>query len=249
LLDRSKSEWETLKTHLRRGEPWPIGLIGETNNPIHNHQVVAYGFEEHSDGSSLVYIYDNNFHNTEVKIWLDFSRSELQALESNPSKTRGQLKGFFCEAYTVKTPPTLHSDFFYTTSQSERASAISQLGYMDGGISCHAFDTQVAGTVPFFRLRRDTHFYTTSTDERDAAIQHLGYVDEGIACYVFPTQSPGAFPLFRLQKNDHLYTISVTERDAALTNSGYHDEGVACYVLGVEGVAVQGATPLFRLNG
>jgi len=105
LKKRSQQEWEKLKTHLNKGEPWPIVLIGSTTNPSDNHQVLVYGYREKVDGTHVMYLYDNNWPNVDVTITLNFSQSVLEAVESNPSQARGPLKGFFLGNYTVKTPP------------------------------------------------------------------------------------------------------------------------------------------------
>jgi hypothetical protein len=43
-------------------------------------------------------------------------------------------------------------DHFYTTSQSEKENAVRNLGYRDEGIEWWAFNQQVAGTTPLYRL-------------------------------------------------------------------------------------------------
>jgi len=43
-------------------------------------------------------------------------------------------------------------DHFYTTSQSEQENAVRNLGYRDEGIEWWAFNQQVAGTTPLYRL-------------------------------------------------------------------------------------------------
>ena len=105
-------------------------------------------------------------------------------------------------------------DHLYTTSVSERDSAIASFGYQSEGIAGYVFDSQAPGTTPLFRLlnpKTGDHFYTTSVSERDGAIASFGYRPEGITCYVFGSQAPGTIPLLRLlnpQTGHHFYTTS-----------------------------------------
>lgn len=105
LLDRTKEEWVSLKTYIDNGKPWPICLIGNSQNPFHNHQVLAYGYHDSGDGTGTIYVYDMNCPDRENTIRLDFRGSELVADESCPSQDRGPLRGFFCEVYTESSPP------------------------------------------------------------------------------------------------------------------------------------------------
>lgn len=107
LLERTKEEWANLKQHVDQDEPWPICLIGNTQNPFYNHQVLAYGYDDPGDGTGVLYLYDMNCPNREHKTLLDFRGSELAAQESCSDTRRGPLKGFFCEHYTNAQPPEL----------------------------------------------------------------------------------------------------------------------------------------------
>jgi hypothetical protein len=106
LLARSKEHWEALKGHIDAGDPWPIGLVGETTEPFENHQVVAYGYDQNPDNRGTIYLYDMNCPGVEQTIELDFSGDALLAKESCPG-ARGVLRGFFCEAYSPELPPRL----------------------------------------------------------------------------------------------------------------------------------------------
>jgi hypothetical protein len=114
LLRRTKAEWPKLKSHLDAGSPWPIALVGTTDNPSSNHQVLAYGYEDHGNGTGLIYIYDDAAalpSNVEHKITIDLTRAELATCESAHAGTggfdtrRGPLKAIFCSEYWPDTPP------------------------------------------------------------------------------------------------------------------------------------------------
>ncbi len=111
LLKRTKAEWEILKQHLENDGPWPIAIVGTTDNPMNNHQILAYGYEDKGDGTGLVYVYDNaaNPPNVENTISVDFRYDELMTNESAHKggfdPPRGPLKGIFCSRYVPSTPP------------------------------------------------------------------------------------------------------------------------------------------------
>jgi hypothetical protein len=80
-------------------------------------------------------------------------------------------------------------DHFYTTSDTEKASAMAS-GYVDEGNIGNCSPSAASGkTTLLYRLRSTIsgdHFYTTSAAERDNAIAVYNYVSEGTACHVFP---------------------------------------------------------------
>ena len=106
LLRNSREHWDRLKRHIDAGEPWPIGLVGTTTDPFMNHQVVAYGYDDSGNGTGTIYVYDMNCPGAEQTIQLDFRGEALVASERCPG-ARGQLRGFFCEAYSPEQPPPL----------------------------------------------------------------------------------------------------------------------------------------------
>jgi len=77
-------------------------------------------------------------------------------------------------------------DNFMTTNVDEANNAVAKYGYKiyAGNCGCYVATTQLPGTVPLFRLVKETHFYTTDAAERDRAISD-GYTSEGIAAYVW----------------------------------------------------------------
>ncbi len=106
LLSRmNHQELARLKAHIDQGTPWPIGLIGTTWSPLNNHQVLAIGYDEDAPGGTInILVYDSNCPLSISKLVLD--ASEFVSLhESCFNADRGLLQGFFCEAYSLSTPP------------------------------------------------------------------------------------------------------------------------------------------------
>jgi hypothetical protein len=105
LRDKTKEQLVTLRSVINSGTPVTVGLIGTTWNPLDNHQILIYGFEDHPDNTTTLFAYDNNLPGVETTITLDFSQSTLVAVESDIQAKRGPLRGLFCSTYTPSTPP------------------------------------------------------------------------------------------------------------------------------------------------
>jgi Repeat of unknown function (DUF5648)/Purple acid Phosphatase, N-terminal domain len=125
-------------------------------------------------------------------------------------------------------------DHFYTTDPTEHASLQSGGKYRDEGVTGYLASSQIANSVPLYRLYLPTsadHLYTTNASERDSAARQ-GYKDEGTVGYIAQTQLPGTVPLYRMvnhTNNFHFYTSSDAEHQS-VKQSGYQDEGIAGYV-------------------
>jgi Repeat of unknown function (DUF5648) len=129
-------------------------------------------------------------------------------------------------------------DHFYTTSWTE-VQSLQYSGYIGGYTPVgRCFQSQVAGTVPLYRLYSNAlvdHFYTIDDNEANQAAQY-GYVREGVACYVFHDNVAGACPFYRYlsdqggQMTDHYYTESASDGSFWVQNEGYHYEGIAAYL-------------------
>ena len=127
-------------------------------------------------------------------------------------------------------------DHFYTTDWNE-VMAAQAAGYLDYGPVGRCFSSQIAGTIPLYRLYSNVavdHFYTTSEAEAESAAAS-GYAHEGIACFVFPENAPGTCPFYRYYDPgsgghaDHFYTESGRE-GALATQYGYRYEGIAAFL-------------------
>jgi hypothetical protein len=105
LRDKTKAQLVTLRSIINSGTPVTVGLIGTTWNPLDNHQILIYGFQDNPNGTTTLFAYDNNFPGVETTITLDFSGTNLEAVESDASTARGPLRGLFCTTYTPSTPP------------------------------------------------------------------------------------------------------------------------------------------------
>ena len=105
LRDQTLSQIQVLKKRIDGGVPVAIGLIGTTINPFKNHQVLCYGYADHSGHKCSLFLYDSNHPDVEARTILDFSGAELSAVEDYPSAVRGPLRGVFCERYFPATPP------------------------------------------------------------------------------------------------------------------------------------------------
>jgi arylamine N-acetyltransferase len=192
LLKRSKTQWDVLKGHIGAGEPWPIGLIGTTSNPMHDHQVVAYGYEDNGDNSGLIWIYDNNHPDQEVTINLDFGGTELQAEESHPNANRGPLKGFFCEPYAAKVPPVALG-----LSQGISASVSGESG-QNVTLAYEATNFGFGQTQPlklYVRGQHNEQFEFTSKDEDNAGPMPID-------CTVLPDGHPSGKVVSRQLRAD-----------------------------------------------
>jgi hypothetical protein len=52
LRDQTKVEISKLRARIKAGTPVTVGLIGTTWNPLDNHQVLVYGFEDNPDSTT-----------------------------------------------------------------------------------------------------------------------------------------------------------------------------------------------------
>ena len=103
-----------------------------------------------------------------------------------------------------------NGDYFYTTSLSERDSAIADAGYKDEEVCCYVWAVASRGSIALYRLynaQSGQHLYTTSVAERNRATAKLGFKDEGICCYLQAAathESEALYSLFRATSRAHL---------------------------------------------
>jgi len=110
LVDQTSAQLGTLRSLLGSGTPVPLGLVGTTSNPFENHQVLCYGYKDEADGTTSLFIYDENRPNAESIIRLDVRGSVLKVVQDDTlanaaTPARGPLRGVFCEVYTPAEPP------------------------------------------------------------------------------------------------------------------------------------------------
>ncbi|MBZ4188242.1 M57 family metalloprotease [Niabella beijingensis] len=122
-------------------------------------------------------------------------------------------------------PDIRNTDHFFTIDITELGNGSST--YSFEGIGFFAFSSQVSGTVPVYRYRRNQyadHYYTTQSGSVS------GYTFESIAFYAYPSAINGALPVYRYysdSKADHHYTKNTNESQDLTTNYVY--EGIAFY--------------------
>lgn len=106
LRDQSREQFQTIEQQIDSGQPVPIGLIGTTLNPFHNHQVLCYGYDDPGDGTGSLILYDNNLPGTESRIDFDLRGNMLSTTRDDTLQTeRGPLRGFFATVYSPQVPP------------------------------------------------------------------------------------------------------------------------------------------------
>lgn len=111
----SYDQWRTLKRNLEEEKPSVLGLIFSAARKSmllwHNHQVLAYGYEEVAPGQYRVDLYDPNYLE-DRDVWLDIKQFELspgllgiEATLSTDGKKPKAIHSFFIVPYSVKEPP------------------------------------------------------------------------------------------------------------------------------------------------
>ena len=102
----AQSEIPALRASLDAGKPAVLVLIRVSglNDPSHNHQVTAVGYDFDPDTNAMViYLYDSNHPGDEPTISLNLANS---ANGVNLTESTGEpLRGFFVTNYQAQTPP------------------------------------------------------------------------------------------------------------------------------------------------
>ncbi len=101
------------------------------------------------------------------------------------------------------------------------------------GVSGYLMQSQIAGTLPLYKLvnAAGDELLTADTNERASATSG-GYGDQGILGYVATSQQSGTQALYKVGSPDnksHFYTTNSGERDQVV-GRGWHDQGVVGYV-------------------
>ncbi|HEV2404277.1 MAG TPA: hypothetical protein VGR88_02425, partial [Ktedonobacterales bacterium] len=107
LKSQTSTEFQNIKAGIDSGTPVPIGLIGTTSNPLNDHQVLCYGYQDNLDGTGSLFLYDNNRPGVESQIDFDLRGDQVVATRDDTfvNPDRGPLCGFFATVYSQKTPP------------------------------------------------------------------------------------------------------------------------------------------------
>jgi hypothetical protein len=106
LRDQTGMQVAILKSRIDTGTPVTVGLVGTSWNPMENHQVLIYGYQNNSNGTVSLFAYDNNHPDTETTYVMDFSGSQLVVNGDTPfGDGSGPMRGLFCTTYSPATPP------------------------------------------------------------------------------------------------------------------------------------------------
>ena len=106
LRDRTQIEVGKIKTRIDGGTPVTVGLVGTSWNPMENHQVPIYGYQNNGNGTVTLFAYDNNHPDTETTFVMDFNGPSLVVNGDTPfGNGSGPMRGMFVTAYTPATPP------------------------------------------------------------------------------------------------------------------------------------------------
>jgi hypothetical protein len=122
--------------------------------------------------------------------------------------------------------------YLFTTSSTERDTAVSTYGYTYEGSPFNVYASSDTALSAVYRLRNISsggYLYTTSSTERDFAASH-GFASEGTSFYAFASALPGNVPVYRLNSaGKYLFTPAVSEVASATSRYGYSYEGIGFY--------------------
>lgn len=124
------------------------------------------------------------------------------------------------------------SDHYYTTSTSNRDTAISDAGYSFQNIAGYLYQYPEPGAIPLIQLwsgNRNDHAYAAGNTEA-SALEAVGYTRQGIIGYMPPGPGPGIAPFYRMYSAaypDHFYSRLDWELNSARTSfRGYVNGGL-----------------------
>jgi len=117
----------------------------------------------------------------------------LQGIGFYAFETRGNDSSL-APVYRLYNPSV--ENYLYTTSTSERDSALSAGAYQNQGIVFYAYTSAFNSASPIYRLFSNGHgyFYTTSSTERDYAT-NTNWTDQGIAFWAFTSPVLNPIPV------------------------------------------------------
>ncbi len=104
LLRWTRGECAKLGGLIAQNGAWPVALIGESKDPCHNHQVLAYRCEP-ADKQCAIHVYDVNYPCSARELQLDLQGPSLELAPDGRSDSWQPLRGLFCEEYSPVAPP------------------------------------------------------------------------------------------------------------------------------------------------
>jgi hypothetical protein len=128
---------------------------------------------------------------------------------------------------------TADGGWFWTLSQAEAASAVTQYGMTLLSTRLGYLRRQsFSGSQPVYRLRvttRSAYLLTASASERDSLVASGNFVYEGVAGYAWASQAPGTAVLWRMNNGSEWRVVPDAQR-AAFAGLGYSTDGPLGYV-------------------
>jgi hypothetical protein len=112
LLNRTRPEWDRLRSRIDNGLPCPIGLIFSNTDVWFQHQILVYGYENTGPSQGTMFVYDNNSPHQfgssgHHVVTLDLRGPAL----SETGLGGGSLAGFFCSNYFQSLPVGMSKAF------------------------------------------------------------------------------------------------------------------------------------------
>lgn len=103
-----EQEFPKLRSLLEQGQPQPLGLTQSRNvgGLSHDHQVVAYGYEQDAT-KTRIFIWDNRYGRREDV--LEFTTRYVRADRAVSQSDGSRWRGFFVERYARRVPPYVAS--------------------------------------------------------------------------------------------------------------------------------------------
>lgn len=123
IFQNTLEQWEDLRRWLDEGRPRPVRLVGRTSGGVHDHQVIAYDYEETGEGIWTISLYDPEMQEAGT-IRIDSGKGGLDSGGGIEYGDLEQLVGFFCVDYAPVPPPISFIDrvvgMIFPRSQKQR---------------------------------------------------------------------------------------------------------------------------------